>query len=79
VLTNANSYRGLTEVNSYSTLVVENNSALGTAAAGTQLDYDATLQLQGSIAVTGELLTGSSYDIIKNWRQHLDRRHDFGQ
>ena len=64
VLTVANSYAGLTEVDTGSTLVIENGQALGTTAAGTQLDYDATLELEGSITVTGEALTAGTYDVI---------------
>ncbi len=66
VLTAHNTYAGLTEVTNYSNLVVENDSALGATAAGTQLDYDATLQLEGGIAITGEALNAGTYDTISS-------------
>ena len=60
VLTAANSFTGVATVNS-GTLVVENASGLGAAGAGNGTDVEnATLQLQGSFTVAGELLTSSS-------------------
>ena len=53
VLSNTdNSYSGGTVVQS-GILNIENGSALGTMAAGVYVDYGATLQLQGGIAVAG--------------------------
>ena len=83
VLNAANSYTGVTTVNS-GTLVVENDSGLGAIGTGngTDVENNATLQLKtdGSITVTGELLT-SSYLCLhqQRGRQRLDRRHDRGR
>ena len=51
----------MTTVNS-GTLVVENASGLGASGTGngTDVENDATLELEGSITVTGELLTSST-------------------
>ena len=67
VLNAANSYAGVTTVNS-GTLVVENASALGAAGTGNETDVEnnATLQLNGSFTVAGELLTSSSSATISS-------------
>ncbi len=56
VLSGANAYSGLTTV-ATGILNIQNNTALGTAAAGTVINDGAKLQLQGTITVTGETLT----------------------
>jgi fibronectin-binding autotransporter adhesin len=55
-LSGANSYTGLTTV-SAGVLNIQNNTALGTTAAGTIVSSGATLQLQNSITVGAEALT----------------------
>ena len=66
MLNAANSFTGVTTVNS-GTLVVENASGLGAARAGNGTDVEnATLQLQGSFTVAGELLTSSSNATISS-------------
>ncbi len=64
VLNAANTYAGVTTVNS-GTLVVENDSALGAIGAGNETDVEngATLELNdfnGPVTVTGELLTSAT-------------------
>ena len=61
VLNADNLYTGVTTVNS-GTLVVENASGLGASGAGNETDVEnyATLELEGSITVTGEALTSST-------------------
>ena len=60
ILNAANSFTGVTTVNS-GTLVVENASGLGAAGTGNETDVEnATLHLQGSFTVAGELLTSST-------------------
>jgi len=54
-LSGANTYSGLTTVGTI--LNIQNNSALGTTAAGTTVIAGGSLQLQGGITVTGEALT----------------------
>jgi fibronectin-binding autotransporter adhesin len=56
VLTNANTYTGLTTV-SVGALNIRNATALGTDAAGTTVTGGAALQIQGGIAVGNEALT----------------------
>src|SRR5207249_2059625 len=48
VLSAANTYTGTTTI-SQGTLNIQNNSALGTTAAGTTISGAATLQVQGNI------------------------------
>ncbi|GEO98936.1 autotransporter-associated beta strand repeat-containing protein [Methylobacterium haplocladii] len=55
-LTGANAYAGATTI-AAGILNIQNASALGTTAAGTTVANNATLQLQGGIAVLGEALT----------------------
>jgi autotransporter-associated beta strand protein len=54
-LTNANTYRGLTTVEE-GILRISNSGALGSVTGGTVVDSSATLQMTGSINVTGEIL-----------------------
>ena len=56
VLSGANSYTGLTTVSS-GVLNIQNSSALGTTAAGTNVAAGAALQIQGNIVVANEALT----------------------
>ncbi len=55
-LSGANTYTGTTTV-SAGVLNIQNNTALGTTAAGTTVANGATLQLQGGITVGAEALT----------------------
>jgi autotransporter-associated beta strand protein len=55
-LTNANTYSGITNVNT-GILNIQNNAALGTTAGGTVVAFGVKLQLQNNITVTGEALT----------------------
>jgi autotransporter-associated beta strand protein len=56
VLTGANTYTGVTNVNA-GILNIQNNSALGTTANGTVVSSGAKLQIQNNITVAGEALT----------------------
>jgi autotransporter-associated beta strand protein len=55
-LSGANTYTGATTV-SAGVLNIQNNTALGTTAAGTSVTSGATLQIQGGITVGAEALT----------------------
>lgn len=61
-LTGANTYTGATTVNA-GVLNVQNNTALGTNAAGTTVINNAALELQGGITITGEALNLSGTGI----------------
>jgi autotransporter-associated beta strand protein len=56
ILSGANTYTGVTNINS-GILNIQNNTALGTTANGTVVGTSAKLQLQNNITVTGEALT----------------------
>ena len=56
ILTNANTYSGLTSVNT-GALLIQNSQALGTTAGGTTVASGAALQLEGGIQVGAEALT----------------------
>lgn len=56
VLTNANTFTGVTAVND-GILNIQNNAALGDTAGGTSVASGATIQLQGGITVGAEALT----------------------
>jgi fibronectin-binding autotransporter adhesin len=55
-LTDANNYTGATSITA-GVVNIQNATALGTTDAGTTVSTGAALQLQGGIAVSGELLT----------------------
>lgn len=55
-LTGANTYTGATQINA-GVVNIQNNTALGTTAAGTTVASGAQLQLQGGITVAGESLS----------------------
>ena len=77
VLSNANTYSGLTTV-SAGTLNVRNDTGLGTTAGGTNVSAGALLQLQGGINVGAESLTltgtGSLENVIgvNSWSGTID-------
>ena len=56
VLTGANTYSGITNVNA-GTLNIQNSTALGTTTNGTVVASGAKLQLQNNITIAGEALT----------------------
>jgi fibronectin-binding autotransporter adhesin len=53
----ANSYSGTTNINAGAVLNIQNDTGLGTTAAGTTVFNGATLQLQGGISVGAETLS----------------------
>src|SRR5213075_3023624 len=61
-LSGANTYSGLTTI-SAGVLNIQNNTALGTTAAGTSVTSGAALQIQGGITVGAEALTLSGTGI----------------
>jgi fibronectin-binding autotransporter adhesin len=57
ILSGANTYTGATTVGVGGVLNIQNNTALGTGAAGTTVASGAALQMQNNITVTGKALT----------------------